>query len=91
MFPLKTIQILTPGTTGGAMVLRVRQQVLGHLICSLRCEVTLRTTQQKRAGGWSTVEEHTMKSDSADSVITAQKHTSPTLTCSVIFNHNLNP
>lgn len=33
------------------MVLWIRQQVLGHLIPSLRCEVTVSASQQEQAGG----------------------------------------
>lgn len=36
-----------PGPTGGAVVLRVHQQVISHLISGLRREVTVRALQQE--------------------------------------------
>lgn len=42
---------LTPGATGGAVVLWVRQQVVCHLVCKLSPEVAARAVQLERAEG----------------------------------------
>lgn len=49
---------LTAGAAGGAVVLRVAQQVFGHLICRLRQEVAFRAAQQEGAAGDKATNQH---------------------------------
>lgn len=49
---------LTTGAAGGAVVLRVAQQVFGHLICRLRQEAAFRAAQQEGAAGDKATNQH---------------------------------